>query len=143
MSDNLISHSPFSAAEGLREFTRKIVNVDAFIVEIQAWIQENLNPSSGNSKFRSPFQLDQLRLLDYALEGVAFQQLLRMPVSQSSATPPGEILKIETTAGKMQLWDQDSVTELLLVRHLHFNFRKPSFCSNFILPQKNIQYCLQ
>lgn len=78
-------------AEGLREFSLKIVNVDAFITEIQEWIEEKLQVlPSGRTKFHSPFQVDQLRLLDYALVGVSFQQLLRMPLSQSYTSSPGE-----------------------------------------------------
>lgn len=78
-------------AEGLKDFSRKIVNVDAFISEIEEWIQEKLHVlPSGRTKFTPPFQVDQLRLLDYALEGVSFQQLLRMPVTQSGTTSPGE-----------------------------------------------------
>jgi hypothetical protein len=80
-------------AEGLKDFSRKIVNVDAFISEIEEWIQEKLHVlPSGRTKFTPPFQVDQLRLLDYALEGVSFQQLLRMPVTQSGTTSPGECL---------------------------------------------------
>jgi hypothetical protein len=88
----LISSPGFLAvAEGLREFSRKIVNVDAFITEIQEWIEEKLQVlPSGKTKFHSPFQVDPLRTLDYALVGVSFQQLLRMPVSQSYASSPGK-----------------------------------------------------
>lgn len=75
--------------EGLREFSRKLVNVEAFITEIREWIEEKLQVlPSGRTKFHSPFQVDQLRLLDYALVGVSFQQLLRMPVSRSHSSSP-------------------------------------------------------
>ena len=78
-------------AEGLREFSRKIVNVDAFISEIREWIEERLQVlPSGKINFHPPFQVDQLRTLDYALVGVSFQQLLRMPVSQSYRSSTGK-----------------------------------------------------
>jgi len=87
----IITSLCLAIAEGLREFSRKLVNVDEFITEIQEWIEEKLQIlPSGRTKFHSPFQVDQLRLLDYALVGVSFQQLLRMPVSQSYTSSPGE-----------------------------------------------------
>lgn len=96
--------------EGLKEFARKLVNVDAFITEIQEWIEEKLQVlPSGKTKFQSPFQVDQLRTLDYALVGVSFQQLLRMPVSQSytSSPEPAVYLAVEDFmhTATQRLWE--------------------------------------
>lgn len=85
-------------AEGLKDFSRKLVNVDAFVLEIQEWIEERLHTSPyGKTQFRSPFQVDQLRTLDYALVSVSFQQLLRMPVSQSYTPSLGKSFGITIT----------------------------------------------
>ncbi|XP_073392700.1 uncharacterized protein [Physcomitrium patens] len=90
---NLTSNNQYwcvlTMAEGLKEFSRKLMNVDAFIPEIQGWIEQKLQLSlSGETGFHSPFQVDQLRLLDYSLVSMSLQQLLRMPVSQTCASLP-------------------------------------------------------
>ncbi len=81
-------HCAVYTAEGLAQFSQHFVSSDAFFVEIQEWLQYNLeNLPSESSKFCSPFQLDELRLLDYAIEGVPCQLLFRMP---PMASPSGE-----------------------------------------------------
>ncbi|XP_073388881.1 uncharacterized protein [Physcomitrium patens] len=98
-------------SEGLKDFSRKLVNVDAFVLEIQEWIEERLHTSPyGKTQFRSPFQVDQLRTLDYALVSVSFQQLLRMPVSQSytpSLAEPAVYLAVEDFmhTATQRLWE--------------------------------------
>ncbi len=88
---HFLTHCDIYAAEGLKEFCQHFVSSDAFFVEIQEWLQYNLeNLPLGSSKFCSPFQLDELRLLDYAIEGVPFQLLFRMPSPHSIASPSGE-----------------------------------------------------
>ncbi|XP_010245274.1 PREDICTED: uncharacterized protein LOC104588848 [Nelumbo nucifera] len=65
----------------LKDYARKLSDVDAFTQEIEHWVLGRT--SSGNEKgkqlFRYPFLVDELQKLDYALEGILFQQLFRMP----------------------------------------------------------------
>ncbi|CAM6030721.1 unnamed protein product [Sphagnum balticum] len=97
--------------KGLKEFCQHFASSDAFFVEIQEWLQYNLeNLPLGSSKFCSPFQLDELRLLDYAIEGVPFQLLFRMPSPHSVASPSAEAdryLAVEdfVHAGAQRLWE--------------------------------------
>ncbi|XP_002962784.2 uncharacterized protein LOC9647155 [Selaginella moellendorffii] len=65
---------------GLKDFAKRFVDCDEFTSHAQEWLLGKLgNPED---QFKEPFQLDELKQLDYALEGVIFQQLLRMPYWQ-------------------------------------------------------------
>ncbi|XP_019195288.1 PREDICTED: uncharacterized protein LOC109189041 [Ipomoea nil] len=70
----------------LKDYAAKLVDIDLFTRILEEWVQENLYPDNGNSEqsFSSPFLIDELRALDYALEGILFQQLFRMPCSPYS-----------------------------------------------------------
>ncbi|KAL2247069.1 UNVERIFIED_CONTAM: hypothetical protein Sindi_2559200, partial [Sesamum indicum] len=65
----------------LKEYSTKITDLNIFAEYLEDWIVENLygKTSNGEQHFSSPFLIDELRTLDFALEGVLFQQLLRMP----------------------------------------------------------------
>lgn len=64
----------------LKEYVMELADLNVFKNHLEDWVQENLysNPS-GEHSFGSPFLIDDLRTFDFALEGVLFQQLLRMP----------------------------------------------------------------
>lgn len=68
--------------KGLKDYGRKLVDVELFTQYLEDWVLENLNYDSDDDKqsFSSPFTTDELRKLDMALEGVPFQQLVRMPI---------------------------------------------------------------
>ncbi|XP_027942112.1 uncharacterized protein LOC114195883 [Vigna unguiculata] len=68
--------------KGLKECGRKLVDLELFTQYLEEWVLENLNGDSadGIQSFRSPFTTDELCKLDLALEGVPFQQLVRMPI---------------------------------------------------------------
>ncbi|XP_042505331.1 uncharacterized protein LOC122081958 isoform X2 [Macadamia integrifolia] len=69
--------------KGLKDYARKLVDIEAFRQSLEDWILEKTRSSSSESKqfFRSPFHIDEVHKLDYALEDVLFQQLFRMPYS--------------------------------------------------------------
>lgn len=66
--------------KGLKEHGRRLVDLELFTQYIEEWVLENLNGDSadGMQSFHSPFTTDELCKLDLALEGVPFQQLIRM-----------------------------------------------------------------
>ncbi|TKY73752.1 hypothetical protein E2542_SST02508 [Spatholobus suberectus] len=68
--------------KGLKEYGRKLVDLELFTQYLEEWVLENLNGDStdGMQSFRSPFTTAELCKLDLALEGVPFQQLVRMPI---------------------------------------------------------------
>lgn len=69
--------------KGLKDYARRIVDLELFTQSLEDWVVENSSADSNSREqsFRSPFSIDELRKLDFALEGVLFQQLFRMPCS--------------------------------------------------------------
>ncbi|XP_038715103.1 uncharacterized protein LOC120008801 isoform X2 [Tripterygium wilfordii] len=65
--------------KGLKDCGRKLVDLEIFTRSLEDWVQENSQTATGEQSFVSPFSIDELRKLDFALEGVLFQQLCRMP----------------------------------------------------------------
>lgn len=67
--------------KGLKDYGRKLVDLELFTQNLEDWVLENLHADSAEGKqyFSSPFTTNELRKLDLALEGVPFQQLVRMP----------------------------------------------------------------
>ncbi|KAG6385977.1 hypothetical protein SASPL_154860 [Salvia splendens] len=65
----------------LKEYLLKLVDFNLFAQHLEEWVGKNLfsNTTDGEHHFSSPFSIDDLRTFDFALEGVLFQQLLRMP----------------------------------------------------------------
>lgn len=59
----------------------KLLDLNIFTEYLQDWVRKNLygKTGDGNQHFSPPFSIDDLRIFDFALEGVLFQQLLRMP----------------------------------------------------------------
>ncbi|KAL3678863.1 hypothetical protein R1sor_021819 [Riccia sorocarpa] len=81
----------------LREFSRKFSDSNVFTSHLQDWLHEKLEhyeEDEESTPFPLPFQLEELRQLDYALEGVLFQQLLRMPPAASG--PPSAVVQPDT-----------------------------------------------
>ncbi|KAL4295022.1 hypothetical protein AHAS_Ahas18G0286500 [Arachis hypogaea] len=83
-ASGLAKFAPISrrVLKGLKDYGRKLVDLELFTQYLEAWISENLNGdlADGRQRFSSPFTTDELHKLDIALEGVPFQQLVRMPV---------------------------------------------------------------
>lgn len=107
-----------SPQRGLKEFAKKLVDSKAFTNKLQDWFSRKRDTSvDGESPFHrkflfeSPFQLEELREFDYALEGIGFQQLLRMPcgpdASTSRAVEADAYLALEDFlhAGAQSLWE--------------------------------------
>ncbi|KAG2665219.1 hypothetical protein I3760_16G120400 [Carya illinoinensis] len=71
--------------KGLKEYGRKLTNLELFTQSLEDWVLENSCADLANEEqhFSSPFLVDELHKLDLALEGVLFQQLYRMPCSRS------------------------------------------------------------
>lgn len=100
-----LSSSPRSGTrqlphKGLKEFAKKFVDKEAFTIKLQDWLSAKTDKSlDGELLFNSPFQVEELRKFDYALEGVVFQQLLRMPcasyVSSSGGCEADAYLAVE------------------------------------------------
>ncbi|KAJ7957125.1 Kinase family protein [Quillaja saponaria] len=77
------SKSVHTSRRGLKDYGRKLADQEFFTQTIEGWVLDNLNGDSANGElyFNSPFTTDELCKLDLALEGVLFQQLVRMPCS--------------------------------------------------------------
>ncbi|KAL6007709.1 hypothetical protein ACLOJK_033210 [Asimina triloba] len=69
--------------KGLKDYVKKLIDVESFSHHLEDWVLERAYSDSPERKqsFNSPFPIDDLRKLDYALEGMLFQQLFRMPYS--------------------------------------------------------------
>ncbi|KAL5567422.1 hypothetical protein UlMin_030586 [Ulmus minor] len=71
------------AFKGLKEYAKKLVDLETFAENLEQWVMERSCTDSNSAEqfFSSPFTIEELRKLDIALEGVHFQQLFRMPCS--------------------------------------------------------------
>lgn len=65
----------------LKEYATKLVDPNLFSEYLKDWVGNNLytKTSDDEQHFSPPFSVYDLRTFDFALEGVPFQQLLRMP----------------------------------------------------------------
>ncbi|KVI00492.1 Protein kinase-like domain-containing protein [Cynara cardunculus var. scolymus] len=70
------------AFKATKECARNLTDIDLFTQHLEEWILENSHDLDHG--FSSPFLLDELQNLDFALESVLFQQLHRMPCSYNS-----------------------------------------------------------
>ncbi|KAK9111883.1 hypothetical protein Scep_019402 [Stephania cephalantha] len=75
------------AFKGLKDYIKKLVDIETFTRDLEDWVLEKTysNPVQRKQLVRSPFQIEELHKLDYALEGVLLQLLFRMPFSLSAA----------------------------------------------------------
>ncbi|KAK9058336.1 hypothetical protein SSX86_023177 [Deinandra increscens subsp. villosa] len=64
------------ASKATKEIARNLTEIDLFTQHLDEWVTDH--------SFLSPFVLDELQNLDFALESVLFQQLQRMPCSPQS-----------------------------------------------------------
>lgn len=70
------------ALKATKECARNLTDINLFTQHLEEWVIENSHDIENG--FRSPFQLNDLQNLDFALESVLFQQLHRMPCSYNS-----------------------------------------------------------
>ncbi|XP_057526746.1 uncharacterized protein LOC130805923 [Amaranthus tricolor] len=87
------SASSGGKARDKKEFLRRFVDSKAFISNLEDWF-EGISANSGIETFDVPFELVELQKFDFALEGVSFQQLIRMPSAIYASTSDG----VESTA---------------------------------------------
>lgn len=83
-----------------KEFLRRFVDSESLIENLSEWFQEITEQSSQKAPaFDVPFELIDLQKFDYALEGIPFQQLIRMPnavyASSSNAVEANAYLAVE------------------------------------------------
>lgn len=70
--------------KALKDYGRKLIDQELFTQSLEDWVLEKSLADAASAEqqcFGSPFLMDELRMLDLALEGVLFQQLCRMPCS--------------------------------------------------------------
>uniref|UniRef100_A0A5B7BD58 Protein kinase domain-containing protein n=1 Tax=Davidia involucrata TaxID=16924 RepID=A0A5B7BD58_DAVIN len=70
-----------------KEFLRRFVDSETFTANLEDWFEEITEKSAHKTPtFDVPFELIDLQKFDYALEGVPFQQLIRMPSAVYAST---------------------------------------------------------
>ncbi|KAI6691720.1 hypothetical protein NL676_019430 [Syzygium grande] len=72
--------------KGLKDYRKELVDLELFVQCLEDWVLENSfsdesDPMNMEHSFPPPFEIDELRKLDLALEGVLLQQLWRLPRS--------------------------------------------------------------
>ncbi|XP_074307375.1 uncharacterized protein LOC141642464 [Silene latifolia] len=82
------SSSSGSKLRGRKEFLRRFADTKIFISNLENWYK-TLSENSDIEAFDLPFELVELQKFDYALEGVSFQQLVRMPSAIYASTSDG------------------------------------------------------
>ncbi|XP_027071975.1 uncharacterized protein [Coffea arabica] len=91
------SISSSGKAQDRKEFLRRFLDSKLFITNLKSWLDEIAE--RGSAPFDIPFELIDLQKFDYALEGVPFQQLIRMPsaiyASTSAAAEASAYLALE------------------------------------------------
>ncbi|XP_010554744.1 PREDICTED: uncharacterized protein LOC104824383 [Tarenaya hassleriana] len=112
------SVSSGSHSRNRRDFLNRFTDSEYLIERLEDWFEEILKNSGDNRPiFEVPFELVELQKFDYALEGVSFQQVVRMPnavyASTSNAVEGTAFLAIEdflhaTVKGLWEaFWSQD------------------------------------
>lgn len=79
------SASSSSRSRERKEFLRRFVDSRVFKSNLESWFEE-ISDNSGIESFDTPFELVELQKFDYALEGICFQQLIRMPSAIYAST---------------------------------------------------------
>lgn len=96
-----------------KEFLRRFIDSEILVANLKDWF-ESISGKTAHKKpaFDVPFELIELQKFDYALEGVSFRQLIRMPSavyasSTSDAVEANAYLAIEDFlhASVKGLWD--------------------------------------
>ncbi|KAJ0623479.1 hypothetical protein HanIR_Chr01g0032331 [Helianthus annuus] len=109
------SRSGTSSKQGFKatkEIARNLTDIDLFTQHLEEWVTDH--------SFMSPFALDELQNLDFALESVLFQQLHRMPCSPQSThtSKEQEFLALEdflhaiTDSLWHSLWDENGPSRI-------------------------------
>ncbi|XP_031103003.1 uncharacterized protein LOC116006676 [Ipomoea triloba] len=95
-----------------KEFLRRFTDSEILTTNLTTWFEEIAEKSAHDAlPFETPFELIDLQKFDYALEGVPFQQLVRMPsavyASTSGAVEATAYLALEDFlhAGVKGLWE--------------------------------------
>ncbi|XP_022742674.1 uncharacterized protein LOC111293894 [Durio zibethinus] len=107
-----------SKSRSHKEFFYKFTDCEIFTANLEDWFQSIYEKSAPNRPaFDVPFELIEVQKFDYALEGVSFQQLIRMPnavyASTSDAAEGTAYLAVEdflhaTVKGLWEaFWSQD------------------------------------
>ncbi|PKA63074.1 hypothetical protein AXF42_Ash007870 [Apostasia shenzhenica] len=101
-----------SSSSSRKEFLRNFVDIDIFTAKLAAWFSGTCKETNFRKPaFKVPFELTEVQSFDYALEGIPFQQLIRMPnalyASTSDAVEATAHLAIEDFlhAGLKGLWE--------------------------------------
>ncbi|GER52574.1 protein kinase superfamily protein [Striga asiatica] len=74
-----------------KEFLHRFVDGKNFRETLTSWLEDLVEQNAGGPTFDSPFERIDLQKFDYALEGVPFQQLVRMPSSIYEPTSGAEV----------------------------------------------------
>ncbi|CAN1173525.1 hypothetical protein LINPERPRIM_LOCUS9330 [Linum perenne] len=103
------SISSASKSRRPREFLDRLVDCETLTDRLADWFESFSGPK--RPAFDVPFELIELQKFDYALEGVSFQQLIRMPsavyASSSETVEATAVLAVEDFlhAGVKGLWE--------------------------------------
>ncbi|CAN8287039.1 unnamed protein product [Cochlearia groenlandica] len=97
------SVSSGSRSRNRRDFLARFTDAEQFTDKLEDWfdsVSESNSKRSNEPVFEAPFELVELQKFDYALEGISFQQLTRMPnnavyASTSNAVEAKTYLAIE------------------------------------------------
>ncbi|KAK9902265.1 hypothetical protein M0R45_001773 [Rubus argutus] len=74
------SVSSGSRPRNRKEFLYRFLDSDKLIAKLENWFEsKSIKSAAKKSAFDEPFELIELQKFDYALEGISFQQLIRMP----------------------------------------------------------------
>lgn len=79
------SVSSGSRSRERKEFLRRFVDSEVFTSNLEDWF-DSISENPGLETFDTPFELVELQKFDYALEGISFQQLIRMPSAIYTST---------------------------------------------------------
>jgi hypothetical protein len=105
-------HLRGSSSHACKDFLRKFVDCEILTFALKDWLSGFDESEPQQPVFDVPFDLAELQNFDYALEGVSFQQLVRMPnalyASTSDAVEATAHLAIEDFlhAGVKGLWER-------------------------------------
>ncbi|KAH7522582.1 hypothetical protein FEM48_Zijuj07G0153900 [Ziziphus jujuba var. spinosa] len=81
------SVSSGSRPRSRKEFLNKFLNSEGLSASLEDWFESISNKSAPKKPaFDVPFELIDLQKFDYALEGISFQQLFRMPNAVNAST---------------------------------------------------------
>ncbi|THG12563.1 hypothetical protein TEA_005225 [Camellia sinensis var. sinensis] len=81
------SVSSSGKSQNWKEFLHRFVDSEILTANLENWFEEITEQSSNKTTaFDVPFELIDLQKFDYALEGVSFQQLIRMPSAVYAST---------------------------------------------------------